>query len=73
MEVTIKPTGKFESVDGHNCRVWEGEYQGHKVIAHIAMIGLHNDAPEPVHAEFGRELERVKTERQLAYFDNRIL
>ncbi|HUO87533.1 MAG TPA: hypothetical protein VMU08_00050 [Rhizomicrobium sp.] len=42
-------------------------------MAYVAMIGLHNDAPETAHAEFGRELQQVKTERQLAHFDNRIL
>jgi len=73
MKITLTPTGKFESVEGHNCRIWEGEYQGHKVVAMVAMIGLHNDAPEAAHTEFGRELQAVKTERQLAHFDHRIL
>lgn len=73
MDVTIKPTGKFESVEGHRCRVWEGEYQGHKVIAYVAMIGLHSDAPETAQAAFGRELQQVKTERQLTHFDHRLL
>jgi hypothetical protein len=39
MKITLTPTGKFESVEGHNCRIWEGEYQGHKVVAMVAMIG----------------------------------
>ena len=73
MNLTLHPTGKFESVEGRNCRIWEGEYQGHKVVAFVAMIGLHQDAPESAHAEFGRKLQAVKTERQLVSFDNRIL
>ena len=50
MQITLTPTGKFESVEGHNCRVWEGSYQGHKVVAMVAMIGLHTDAPEALWA-----------------------
>lgn len=73
MQITLTPTGKFESVEGHNCRVWEGSYQGHKVVAMVAMIGLHTDAPEAAHAEFGRDLQAVKTKRQLAHFDHRLL
>lgn len=73
MKLTLTATGKFESVEGHNCRVWEGTHQGHKVVAFIAMVGLHQDAPEAAHADFGRELQAVKAERQLAHFDHRLL
>lgn len=73
MNLTLSPTGKFESVEGHNCRIWEGTYQGHKVIAFVAMVGLHEGAPEAAHVNFGRELQAVKTDRQLAYFDHRLL
>lgn len=73
MKIELEPTGRFESVEGVRCRIWEGTYQGHKIIAHIPLVGLHNDAPESAHAEWGRELQAVKAARELVSFDMRML
>lgn len=73
MKIELEPTGKFESVEGMRCRIWEGTYQGHRIIAYIPMVGLHKDAPESAHAEWSCALESVQVERQLVQFDNRML
>jgi|GEM_PF-1984296 len=73
MKIELEPTGRFEDVQGVRCRIWTGTYQGHKIVAHIPMVGLHNDAPESIHREWGRELNEIKVERQLVSFDNRML
>jgi hypothetical protein len=73
MKIELEPTGRFEDVQGVRCRIWKGMYQGHAIVAHIPMVGLHKDAPESAHAQWGRELSEVKVERQLAYFDNRMV
>ncbi len=73
MKITLEPTGKFESVNGHRCRIWKGSYNGHPVIAHVAMVGLATEAGEQAHAEFGKELQEVKVERELVSFDMRMV
>ena len=73
MKIELEPTGRFEDVEGVRCRIWRGTYQGHPIVAHIPMIGLHTSAPKDAHREWGRELSEVKVERQLVSFDNRML
>ena len=73
MKIELEPTGRFESVEGVRCRIWNGMYQGHKIVAHIPMVGLHQDAPESAHIEWGKELQAVKVKRELVSFDNRML
>lgn len=73
MKIEIESTGRFESVQGVRCRVWKGTYRGHQIIAHIPMVGLHKDAPDSAHTEWGRELQEVKVERELVSFDHRML
>lgn len=73
MKIELKPTGRFEDVQGVRCRIWKGTYQGYRIVAHIPMVGLHKDAPESAHAEWGRELQAVKVERELVSFDHRML
>lgn len=73
MKIELEPTGRFEDVQGVRCRIWKGTYNGHAIVAHIPMVGLHKDAPEAAHNEWGRELQAVQVERQLVHFDNRML
>lgn len=73
LEVTLRPTGRFEDVHGTRTRIWEGDYQGDKVIAYVAMIGIAESAPASSHMAFDRALREIKVERQLTHFDNRML
>lgn len=73
MMIEIHPTGIMESVGGQPCRIWRGTTdKGVPVSAWIAMVSPQSTEPQ-VEAEFQRELSEVKAERQLAYFDHRLL
>lgn len=72
MELTLKPTGAIEKVNGVPHRIWIGTTdQGHPVQARIAMVELRTK-DEAANAEFARELREVKPERQLVTFDWRM-
>jgi hypothetical protein len=78
IKITLSPTGRFETVDQGGgrvrCRIWEGVSEsGSKIIAHIPLIGLHNDAPLHEHDAFGKALSEVKAERLLVSFDMRMV
>jgi len=78
MKITLSPTGRFEPVTQQSgkvmCRIWEGTTEsGAKIIAHIPVIGLHNDAPLHEHDAFGKALREVKAERELVSFDMRMV
>lgn len=73
MKIELEPTGRFEAVEGVQCRIWRGTYLGHPIVAHIPMIGMHTAAPESAHREWGRELQAIEVERQIVSFDCRML
>lgn len=73
MKIELEPTDRIESVNGQQCRIWRGETdKGVAVSAWVAMVPPQSTDPK-VEAEFARDLSEVKTERQLAYFDHRLL
>lgn len=78
MNITLRPTGRFEVVDQGSgrvqCRIWEGTAEnGAPVMAHIPVIGVRTDATPEQQAVFERELREVKAERQLVAFDMRMV
>lgn len=75
MKIELKPTGIIETVNGNPCRVWKGTSdKGIYVIAYIALIGADQEhASQEQIADFGRELQEVKVDRNLVSFDMRML
>jgi hypothetical protein len=70
-QITLRPTGRFETVEGRECRIWQGETPaGTKVEAYIALIRSPSGENQ---AELEAALREVKAERQLVAFDTRML
>lgn len=61
MKISLESTSKIVSLNGQNCRVWEGETEtGIKCHAYIKLI-VHNQNEESLVGEqFARELQEVK-------------
>lgn len=71
MQITMKPTGTFEGVNGVQCRIWEGTTdKGVPVQIFVPMIKV--SATEHC-GDFERELREVKADRRLVYFDHRMV
>ena len=74
LEITLRPTGKFETVNGTQCRRWEGKTaEGFPIFAMIATVAVHKDAEPAAAQAFASALREVKVERQLVSFDTRLL
>jgi hypothetical protein len=71
MKITVEATGKFETVNGVQARLWKGKTEsGIEVQCWIALVQVHKDQDQ---TEFLRELQAVKPERQLVSFDMRMV
>jgi hypothetical protein len=63
MQITIKPTEEFITVNGVHCRVWSGETdKGVKLVAYVAAVRVHKDED---YTEFERELSKLKVKWSL--------
>lgn len=73
MQLTLTPTGTIENVQGHPHRVWRGTTEkGVPVLAWVAMVSPQTHDAE-ANAEFARELQELKVERQPVSFDYRMV
>lgn len=71
MKISITPTNTIEMVNGVRCREWIGiSDQGVPCNLYVAMVKVKGGENQE---SFERELNEVKSDRQLSYFDNRIL
>lgn len=71
MKITVEATGKFETVEGVNARIWKGKTEsGIEVTCWIPLVQVHKDADQ---TEFQRELNEVKTEWHLVSMDMRMV
>lgn len=69
MILTLRPTTKLVELKVPGCgpacdvitaRIWEGTTEsGAKVHAFIPRVALHEDAPDEVKEQFGRELQQT--------------
>ncbi len=71
MKITIEPTGRFERVNGNECRIWKGTTdKGEPLNLYIALVHAQSKGAE---AELDQALREVKAERHLVSFDTRML
>jgi hypothetical protein len=69
MEVTLRPTGRFETFHGVECRMWEGETAGGTPVEfYVPCVRSPSEADQ---RELDAALKEVKAERQLMSFDTR--
>jgi hypothetical protein len=61
MKLTIQPTSKVVTLNGVECRAWEGvDDEGTAVHCYIALVAVHIDAPESVARRFREQLKEVR-------------
>lgn len=71
MKIEVEPTGRFTDVDGVRCRIWKGRTdKGVEVEMFVPLVQAKADVDQE---EFRRELSETKVDRQLVYFDHRLL
>jgi len=71
MKIDLRPTGRFEYVNGVRCRMWEGSTdKGIELAAFIPLIAVRRELDNE---EFQRELNEVETVHQPVVFEHRMV
>jgi hypothetical protein len=72
MEVTLRPTGRFESFSGIECRMWEGKTSGGTSVEFYVPC-VRTPGIAHGHTDLDAALKEIKAERQLVSFDTRLV